>query len=192
MSAKPVNQTDLILNHFESLSRPAGASLAAAPAAPVHVQPPIGRAAGRPGGPAPPRESSPPSSRVPPASIIPSPPTEGAVTAALAATAGAILSDIGRRFVKLRENGKPEAWRRLQADIMAHLNELCPAVIPLKDALSASREIEDFLKGGGTVKGKSTEEVVRDFLLTDSIGSLDFPLDNRLEIGTNAGDGSDE
>jgi hypothetical protein len=79
-------------------------------------------------------------------------------------TAADILRNIGQRFVEARKLNKPEAWRQLQADIMTNLSSLCPFVLPLKDGLTACREIEDFCKGSTGQTGKSNEELLREFL----------------------------
>ena len=78
--------------------------------------------------------------------------------------AAPILQNLGARFVEARRLSKPESWRQLQADIMSSLHLLCPYVMPLKDALAACREIEDFIKGSTGQVGKSNEELMADFL----------------------------
>ena len=47
---------------------------------------------------------------------------------------------------------------------MSSLHLLCPYVMPLKDALAACREIEDFIKGSTGQVGKSNEELMAGFL----------------------------
>ena len=108
--------------------------------------------------------------------IIPSPFTASEAAGFTAAAAiersgdsARVLEELGARFVKLRASGKVQAWRKLQEDIMTSLDVLCPAVLSLKDALAAVREIEDFIKGAVDTKGRSTEDVLTEAITLGTI-----------------------
>ena len=47
---------------------------------------------------------------------------------------------------------------------MSNIDQLCPLVLPLKDMLTACREIEEFIKGSTGSVGRSNEELMAEFL----------------------------
>ena len=96
-----------------------------------------------------------------------------------AATAEAILRDIGDRFVRLSESSSPQAWRQLRDDIMRNIHVLSPAVIPFKDLISTVAMCEEHAKGSSGKAGKSAEEALSDFLTSATVTGkvLDIPKD---------------
>lgn len=76
----------------------------------------------------------------------------------------ALMQQMGKRFVELMESGTPQAWRQLERDLMLNMHILSPATIPFKDLVATAAECEERAKGSGGKVGKSSEEVLRDFL----------------------------
>lgn len=67
---------------------------------------------------------------------------------------------------------------------MNNIHILCPTTLPLKDLLTAVREIEDFIKGSSGQAGRSNEEIMRDFLQGDTklLGQDAPPLEPAADL----------
>lgn len=98
---------------------------------------------------------------IPPASLPPSIPPSGAP---VFTTADNILKKIADRFNQAREEGKVQAWRQFQRDLMEASPYLVPIFIPYKDLVQLCADIEKEIKGSTVQAGKSNEEVLADFL----------------------------
>jgi hypothetical protein len=82
----------------------------------------------------------------------------------LFATADNILKKIADRFNLAREEGKVQAWRQLQRDLMDASPFIVPIFIPYKDLIQIVADIEKEIKGSTSQAGKSNEELLADFL----------------------------
>ena len=85
-------------------------------------------------------------------------------TGTLFATADNILKKIADRFNLAREEGKVQAWRQLQRDLMDASPFIVPIFIPYKDLIQIVADIEKEIKGSTSQAGKSNEELLADFL----------------------------
>jgi len=98
---------------------------------------------------------------------------------------GSVIGYIFNRFNEVRELNKMGAWRQFQRDLGTAAPFIVPQLIPLKDLIAASAEIEDEIKGSSSQVGKSNEELLASFLsggddihfhkLPQVEGSLDNP-----------------
>ena len=56
-----------------------------------------------------------------------------------------VLARIGERFNSLKRQNSAAAFRYLQEALATYANELVPAIIPLKDWITAVEELEKFM-----------------------------------------------
>lgn len=76
---------------------------------------------------------------------------------------------IGQRFTAAREKGKEHAYRQLQKDLMNHMGTLShplTGVISMKDLLTKTHELEEFLKGSVGQSSISPLEALSIFIET--------------------------
>ena len=64
----------------------------------------------------------------------------------IATEARVIMAEIGDEFVRLRKESRAGAWSALQEKLMSNMGILVPNATSLKDFLSMSMSIEEFLK----------------------------------------------
>lgn len=76
-----------------------------------------------------------------------------------------------------------EAYRQLQSDLMRNMGSLVPAVVSLKDLLTTSIGIEEFLKGASDT-GKNPLEVFQEFLNGTDLEKEPALLETEIGSGT--------
>ena len=74
-----------------------------------------------------------------------------------------VLDELGTEFVKLREHDRAKAYLYFQRSLMANLGTLSP-IIPAKDIVSLSMDIEHYLKGITSASGIAPEKQMQEFL----------------------------
>lgn len=74
-----------------------------------------------------------------------------------------VLDRLGQEFVELRERDRAKAYMRFQRGLMANLGTLSP-LIPAKDIVGLSMDIEHYLKGISGSEGKPPMEMMKEFL----------------------------
>ena len=78
--------------------------------------------------------------------------------------ASQVLHEIGERFNELKRERSADAYRFLQEALMSKIDVLVPVVIPLKDFLSMTTELEKFLKGSVSQQGETPTEFLARWL----------------------------
>lgn len=87
-----------------------------------------------------------------------------------------ILKKIAERFNEARENGKVQAWRQFQRDLMDASPYIVPHLIPYKDLVQLCADIEKEIKGSTSQVGKSNEELLAEFLTGGpALGEIAIP-----------------
>lgn len=74
-----------------------------------------------------------------------------------------VLDEIGGTFVRNRQKNRAEAYLQFQIDLMSHLGTLS-SLIPTKDIIGLSMDIEHYLKGISGDGGISPDKLMQDFL----------------------------
>ena len=74
-----------------------------------------------------------------------------------------VLDSLGREFVDIRERDRAKAYMRFQHGLMSNLGTLSP-LIPAKDIVGLSMDIEHYLKGITSSSGIAPEKQMQDFL----------------------------
>jgi hypothetical protein len=73
------------------------------------------------------------------------------------------LDSLGAEFVNLREHDRAQAYMRFQRGLMSNLGTLSP-IIPAKDIVGLSMDIEHYLKGITSSSGIAPEKQMQEFL----------------------------
>jgi hypothetical protein len=74
-----------------------------------------------------------------------------------------VLDTIGSTFVKGRQQNRQAAYLQFQIDLMSNLGTLS-SLIPTKDIIGLSMDIEQYLKGISGEGGVSPDKQMQDFL----------------------------
>jgi hypothetical protein len=74
-----------------------------------------------------------------------------------------VLDEIGGTFVRNRQKNRAEAYLQFQIDLMSHLGTLS-SLIPTKDIIGLSMDIEHYLKGISGEGGVSPDKQMQEFL----------------------------
>jgi hypothetical protein len=87
-----------------------------------------------------------------------------------------VLHDIGEEFVRLRKESRAGAWSSLQERLMKHIDLIVPYACSLKDFLSISSNIEEFLR---TEQGTKADpmEALQQWLNVPAVPRRDNPVD---------------
>lgn len=76
-----------------------------------------------------------------------------------------VLKSIGDSFNRNREKNRDQAYRQLQADLMAHLEILVlSGAMSMKEILSQVREVEDMFKSTDNKRVLTVQEALSDWL----------------------------
>lgn len=73
------------------------------------------------------------------------------------------MDSLGSEFVNLREHDRAQAYMRFQRGLMSNLGTLSP-IIPAKDIVGLSMDIEHYLKGITSASGIAPEKQMQEFL----------------------------
>lgn len=77
----------------------------------------------------------------------------------------AVLDELGSKFVSLREDDRAKAYLYFQRALMSNLGTLSP-IIPAKDIVALSMDIEHYLKGITSSSGIAPEKQMQEFLMS--------------------------
>src|SRR5262249_19669994 len=80
------------------------------------------------------------------------------------------LDALGAEFVLLRESDRAQAYLLFQRGLMSNLGTLSP-IIPAKDIVGLSMDIEHYLKGITSASGIAPEKQMQEFLTSVEKGA---------------------